>query len=132
MLETGLAMQGKKLIERAAKILLGMANLLVPLAFILGLTLLEPYRQYGWFESTKVTLLSILIMLAMASFPTLFVYYVVHAHRNKNLTKEKKNLWTGLLFFGNHLVYPVYWYLYIWREPRTSYEGLPESEVESG
>jgi hypothetical protein len=47
----------------------------------------------------------------------LLAFYIVNVFRNDRVEKDKKVLWAVVLFFGNTLAMPVYWYLYIWREP---------------
>jgi hypothetical protein len=40
---------------------------------------------------------------------------------------DKKALWAAVLFFGNMVALPVYWYLYIWREPPSAASAPPSS-----
>lgn len=46
----------------------------------------------------------------------LIAFYMVNVFRNDRVDKDKKVLWAVVLFMGNMIVMPVYWYLYIWRE----------------
>jgi len=39
--------------------------------------------------------------------------YVVHAFRNDELSSDKRTLWVVVLFMGNMLAFPVYWWFYI-------------------
>ncbi len=43
--------------------------------------------------------------------------YIYHAVTNDRLKGDAKLIWGVFLFMANILVMPVYWYLYIWREP---------------
>ena len=52
----------------------------------------------------------------------LIAFYMVNVFRNDRVDKDKKVLWAVVLFMGNMLVMPVYWYLYIWRE-----DGVPSA-----
>ena len=52
-------------------------------------------------------------------FGLIAIYIYDHFHNDK-VDKDKKALWAVVLFFGNIIVMPVYWYLYVWRE-----EGRP-------
>ena len=54
--------------------------------------------------------LTILSMFALTTF------YIVNVFRNDRVEKDKKVLWAIVLFMGNMIAMPVYWYLYIWRE----------------
>lgn len=52
----------------------------------------------------------------------LMIYYVVHALKNERLEGDRKFLWAAIIFFGNMIAMPIYWYLQIWQEPE---EPLP-------
>jgi uncharacterized membrane protein len=49
---------------------------------------------------------------------SLMLFYVLNVYRNNRVEKRNKNLWAALLVLGNIMVYPVYWYLYIWHQPK--------------
>ena len=105
------------LIRRTAKIALLIFGLLPPILFICSFIMLEPG------EKTTDLFFKILFILTAISIPGAFIYYVVHVYRNKSIAKDKKHLWAALLFFGNIIVYPFYWYLHIWREAKKNTEG---------
>lgn len=44
----------------------------------------------------------------------LLVIYIVNVFRNDRVAKDKKALWAVVLFLGNMIAMPIYWYLYIW------------------
>lgn len=48
----------------------------------------------------------------------LLVFYILHVFQTNRVPKDQKALWAVVLFLGGPLAMPVYWYLYIWREPR--------------
>lgn len=100
------------LVRRAARIALLIFGLFSFISFACFFAMLEPG------ETTSDLVFEVLFLLAYVSVPVTFVYYVVHACKNKHIPKEQRNLWIGLLFFGNLLVYPFYWYLHIWREAK--------------
>lgn len=66
--------------------------------------------------------LHILTMLVIAA---LTVFYIVNVFRNERVDKDKKVLWAVVLFLGNLLAMPVYWYLYIWKEPQPAIASAP-------
>ena len=43
--------------------------------------------------------------------------YVFHAFKTDRIAPEQRVLWVVILFFGNMLAFPVYWYLFLWRRP---------------
>jgi hypothetical protein len=55
--------------------------------------------------------LTMLLMFALTAF------YVVYLFRTDRVAQDKKALWAVVLFFGNVFAFPVFWYLYIWKEP---------------
>jgi cytosine/uracil/thiamine/allantoin permease len=48
----------------------------------------------------------------------LLTFYIINVFRNDRVNKDMKILWAVVLFFGNFVAMPVYWYLYIWRDPK--------------
>lgn len=46
----------------------------------------------------------------------LIAYYIYHVFNNKNVKKDKKTLWTVVIFIGNYIAMPIYWYNYIWKK----------------
>ncbi len=69
------------------------------------------------FEDTfsAIILLHLLTMLLVFG---LTIFYMVNVFRNDRVIKEKKTLWAVVLFLGNVLVMPFYWYHYIWSEEK--------------
>ena len=55
--------------------------------------------------------------LTMLEIAGLLVVYIVHVFRTDRIAQDKKALWAVVLFLGNVIAMPVYWYLCIWREP---------------
>ncbi len=55
-------------------------------------------------------------LLTMLLIMGLTVFYIVNVFRNDRVDKDKKVLWAVVIFMGNMIAMPIYWYLYIWRE----------------
>lgn len=57
----------------------------------------------------------------MAEMLGLLVFYIRHLFKTDAIAQDKKALWAVVLFMGNAVSMPVYWYLYVWtplrREP---------------
>lgn len=66
-------------------------------------------------------LLTILLMFV------LLTVYIVHAYRTDLVPNDKKVLWVVILFFGNFIAIPIYWYLYMWRP--VSLYGIPNRDL---
>lgn len=65
-------------------------------------------------------LLSIIIplhLLTMLLMMVLIAVYIVHLFKTDRVPQDKKSLWAVVLFLGNAIAMPIYWYLYIWRRP---------------
>ena len=65
--------------------------------------------------------LTIILMIVL-----LFTY-IRNVFNNKRIAQDKKTLWIIVLFFGNFIAMPIYWYLYIWKEPQK--EQLLEQKI---
>ena len=61
-------------------------------------------------------LATMLLMVALIAF------YVVYLFKTNRVAQDKKALWAVVLFLGNMLAMPVFFYLYIWPSswPRSS------------
>ena len=87
-------------------------GLLPVILFILAFIILEPG------EKSSDLFIDIVFWLTAISFPGALIFYIIDVYRNVGIKKDQKHLWAALLFFGNILVFPFYWYLNIWREPK--------------
>jgi hypothetical protein len=45
----------------------------------------------------------------------LFVIYLKDVFNNKYIEESKRVLWVLVLFFGNMIAMPIYWYINIWK-----------------
>lgn len=53
-----------------------------------------------------LTILEMFVLLAI---------YIRHVYKTNRIAQDKKALWAVVLFLGNMIAMPIYWYLYIWR-----------------
>ena len=58
--------------------------------------------------------------LTMIEIFALLVIYIIHVFKTDRVPQDKKALWAVVLFLGNMIAMPIYWYLYIWKEPKQS------------
>jgi hypothetical protein len=56
-------------------------------------------------------------ILTMLLIMGLTIFYIVDVFRNNRVDKDKKALWAIVIFLGNMVGMPIYWYLYIWKDP---------------
>ncbi|HET7854213.1 MAG TPA: hypothetical protein VFM04_07130, partial [Candidatus Methylomirabilis sp.] len=108
--------------KRAAKIILGVATLwpLVHLVLFFGFLLSQfllfshkgsrpPAAIEGWFY-----VLFALHFVTLLWIVALLIIYIVNVFKNDRVPRDKKALWALVLFLGNMIAMPIYWYLYIW------------------
>lgn len=75
---------------------------------IMGLGNINESSFFILFGMHIVTMLIIFILMAV---------YLINVYRNVSVDKDKKILWTILILFGGIIAMPIYWYLFIWKEP---------------
>ncbi len=82
---------------------------------------LAPLGFLGFFVLMVLHLSTILLMMAQMPF------YIVLAVKNDRLDQTKKIIWVVLFAVVAMFATPVYWYLHIWRVPKTNgdSESLP-------
>ena len=70
-----------------------------------------PFAFKVIFPLHLLTMLEIFVLLAI---------YVLYLFKTDRVRQDKKALWAVVLFLGNMMAMPVFWYLYIWKEPEQS------------
>lgn len=70
-----------------------------------------------------IALIFPLHILTMLLIMGLTIFYMVNVFRNERVVKDQKVLWAVVLFLGNVLAMPIYWYLYIWKDAQPA--GAP-------
>ena len=109
--------------KKSTKILLGLATLwpflymILFFLFIFSSILFMPGPGGG--ESGPPFFFVVFIalhILTMLWIMGLTVFYMVNVFRNDRVDKDKKVLWAVVIFMGNMIAMPIYWYLYIWKE----------------
>ena len=98
---------------------------------ILFLTLIPLiYSGFVFFVFKSNTDKDIQLLLFIAHFPfTIYMvgligFYIRYIFKNRRIDQEKKALWTIIIFFANLFVMPIFWYLYIWKDPEKKQENL--------
>jgi hypothetical protein len=61
----------------------------------------------------------------------LLVFYLIHLFKTARVLKDQKVLWAVVLFMGNMIAMPVYWYLYIWSDAPVGIVPPSRSELRS-
>jgi hypothetical protein len=112
------------------KILLGLASLwpLVYMALFFIFVLSSFFflsRSAGQEVGPPISFMVIFLLhlLTMLWIIALTVFYIVNVFRNQRVDKDKKALWAVVLFMGNVIAMPIYWYLYVWKEPAAILSG---------
>ncbi|MDR2942738.1 MAG: hypothetical protein LBV17_09135 [Treponema sp.] len=53
--------------------------------------------------------------LIMIEVLVLLIIYIKNVFKNENIEESKRTLWAIVLFFGNFIAMPIYWYVNIWK-----------------
>jgi hypothetical protein len=121
--------------KKSTKVLLGIASIW-PVAYI-GLFVLSIILIFAFAAATEgggpspepggpVALLLpfgfmaffALHLLTIADITALKIYYIIHAVKNQQLDQNMRIMWILLFVFATLIAEPIFWYLYIWREPK--------------
>jgi hypothetical protein len=110
--------------KKSTKILLALATLwpfvymILFFVMIFSMVMFMPTQSGEESEApTFILIIFPLHLLTMLWIMALTVFYIVNVFRNDRVDKDKKALWAVVILLGNMIAMPVYWYLYIWREP---------------
>jgi hypothetical protein len=117
--------------KKLSALLLGLVTLwpilyiFIFMAFMFSQFMAVPMGQYSGPEKTGTAFLlssfgiifSLHILTMMVIFG-LLIYYIYHVFHNTAISQDKKALWAVVIFMGNMIAMPVYWFLYIWRQPK--------------
>jgi hypothetical protein len=109
--------------QKPTKVLLGLVTLwpflYLLLFFVVIFSTIVFVPGPGGEESGPPPLIALILplhLLTMLAVMALMTFYILNVFRNDRVDKDKKALWAVVLFMGNMIAMPVYWYLYIWRE----------------
>ncbi len=77
------------------------------------------------FQQTKeqFDFIFMLQMIAILGSWALVASYVVYLFRSSYVPQEKRALWAVVLFLGNMIAMPIFWYLYVWRPLQSESTG---------
>lgn len=54
-------------------------------------------------------------LITMLEIPALTAIYIIDLFKTEQVAADKKVLWAIVLFMGNIVAMPIYWYLHIWK-----------------
>ena len=106
---------------KSGKLLLGLATfwpaayMMLFFVFIFSAILLSGGGGDAAGPPTAFVLIFALHLLTMLIITGLTIFYIVNVFKNERVEKDKKALWAVVLFLGNVVAMPIYWYLYIWK-----------------
>jgi di/tricarboxylate transporter len=119
---------------RSKKIIIGIFSLLPLVLFlcymgtIISLILSQLRDGYSddynfnRFEDTRTAVGIVIsaILMGLVSLGAL-IYFIVHAVNNAFVKQDERIIWIILFVFVGMIVFPIYWYLKVWKQP----EELP-------
>jgi hypothetical protein len=88
-------------------------NRIIPL-LVLGLILIPFILIYFWFFEPRNADLY-LVYLINVTWLILLIGFILFTYISGSIPKSKRNLWAALLVTGNVVVFPFFWYFYIWK-----------------
>lgn len=107
--------------SKRAKIILGIATIwpilygIIFFIFIFFILFLSNQQQPNK-PPTGFFVILPLHFLTMLDIFVLLVIYITNLFKNERVENHKKVLWAVVLFMGNMIAMPIYWYLYIWKD----------------
>ena len=111
--------------QKSTKLLLGAATLWPFVYMFLFFILVFSMLFLGPGAERVMPFVFVLHMLTILLVLGLTVFYIVDIFKNERVEKDKKVLWAMVIFFGNMVAMPVYWYLYVWKEAAVAGPPLP-------
>lgn len=96
--------------NKSFKITLLLAGFLPILFFILSTCLI-------FLTESSDSLAYFFGILFFVSLVSLTIFYVFDVYRNSTVASNQRMLWTIVLIIGSIYVFPLYWYLHIWKKP---------------
>jgi hypothetical protein len=114
---------------RNSKIMLGLATIwpilyifiFVLFVAVMAFYLAADFAHGGMPPSHPPVAFFVLIplhILSLLMVGGLLTYYIVDLFHTTRIPNDMKALWAVVLFFGNIIAMPIYWYLYILKEPQ--------------
>ena len=61
-------------------------------------------------------------LFTMLEMFVLIIIYIAFIFKTERVATDKKALWAVVIFLGNMIAMPIFWFLYIWRETEQSIE----------
>jgi magnesium-transporting ATPase (P-type) len=117
--------QQKQSMSRSRKILLGALTAWPVVYFFVFLAFFVNAWNSQGEEPAGFTAILIAHLITMLVIMGLLVFYIVHVYRSARVPDDKRVLWAVILFLGNMIAMPVYFFLYIWRASDGESGGRP-------
>lgn len=90
----------------ALPLLYGMAFVIDVLSLPAGINPPSPLGGVDWH------------LLAMVLTTILLIWYLRSLFTSSKFSSQKRILWAIALFLGSIFIFPIFWYLYVWKERR--------------
>ncbi len=108
--------------SKAKKILLGLFTIwpiiYMFLFFALAISMIFTVDSSSNQIPPALLLIFPLHLLTMLLIVILMIIYIRDVFKSGHIAQDKKTLWAVVLFLGNMIAMPIYWYLHIWKEPK--------------
>ncbi|MDO8507525.1 MAG: hypothetical protein Q7S53_03075 [bacterium] len=104
---------------KKVKVLLGILSILplITAFVVLGLFVYAEFNTQSWSDA-DLLLFIIAILVANIFYYMSLIIFIINIFKNEKVPKNLQIVWLLLFLFFGYYVFPVYWYLYIWRDKR--------------
>lgn len=122
--------------SKPAKVILGLATLWPPIYIFIFvcfwfymMVVMIHERERGMALRDKGIPPEMVVFFVLHGITMLWMFalvaiYIYNVFNNDRVAKDKKALWAVVLFLGNAIAMPIYWYLYIWPENKPQPKAL--------
>ena len=103
--------------KRGAAILLAVATVLPVMYMFYFVSMIGSPAGHLTAEQSRAQF-EVLFRLHLGTMGLMFVLllvYIVYLFKTEHVPKDKKALWAVVLFMGNIIAMPVFWFLYVWK-----------------
>ncbi len=111
--------------ERRKKIIWGIFSIwpicwmILFMCGVLGMFLLSGVQQSDELSPIAAIIIGFIVFFHFATIIEIWVMiilYIIRILKDESIEQNNKILWVLLIFIGNIIAMPLFWYLYIWQE----------------
>lgn len=105
--------KGERL-NKILKLLLGLGSIF-PLTTTISLNISDDFIQFPIENKLAAYLHTNLFSYAVLLTYVLIIGFIVYTYMSNVVPKNKRHLWASVLFLGNMVALPFFWFYYVWK-----------------